>query len=179
MTNSACEEVGLAPPASYSGQVQEGRHSRESEGPILPPLPCLMSLEHVFREPRAVLAIGQRERLGSEGVLLMTTPQVGQLSWPLMGRAMVTVYTAQRNLWFFQFSRIVSEACWKEKFGFRFRDIRPLAQGFVTVGYFCAGAYARTAGFDSRIVTPWLVALDRFLPGRAFIFKRLAPSGCI
>jgi 2-polyprenyl-3-methyl-5-hydroxy-6-metoxy-1,4-benzoquinol methylase len=149
----ACEKL-LGSARVYRGQVQEAAFAANPEGQFSI-ITMFDFIEHV-REPRAVLQWA-REQLGSEGVLLLTTPQVGSLSWLLMGRQWFH-YTAREHLWFFSpesLRRLL------EEIGFRSVDIRPLAKA-VTVGYALAH-YARPSSY-SRVFTPLARALDSILP---------------
>jgi len=150
---NACEKL-LGPGRVYRGQVQEATFAANPEGQFSA-ITMFDFIEHV-REPRAVLQWA-KQRLGSEGVLLLTTPRAGSLSWRLMGRQWFH-YTSREHLWFFspESLRILLK-----EIGFRSVEIRPLAKA-VTVGYALAH-YARSSSY-SRVFTPLAGALDSILP---------------
>ena len=150
---NACEKL-LGPGRVYRGQVQEATFATNPEGQFSA-ITMFDFIEHV-REPRAVLQWA-KQRLGSEGVLLLTTPRAGSLSWRLMGRQWFH-YTSREHLWFFspESLRILLK-----EIGFRSVEIRPLAKA-VTVGYALAH-YARSSSY-SRVFTPLAGALDSILP---------------
>ncbi len=150
---NACEKL-LGPGRVYRGQVQEATFATKPEGQFSA-ITMFDFIEHV-REPRAVLQWA-KQRLGSEGVLLLTTPRAGSLSWRLMGRQWFH-YTSREHLWFFspESLRILLK-----EIGFRSVEIRPLAKA-VTVGYALAH-YARSSSY-SRVFTPLAGALDSILP---------------
>jgi 2-polyprenyl-3-methyl-5-hydroxy-6-metoxy-1,4-benzoquinol methylase len=150
---NACEKL-LGPGRVYRGQVQEATFAANPEGQFSA-ITMFDFIEHV-REPRAVLQWA-KQRLGSEGVLLLTTPRAGSLSWRLMGPQWFH-YTSREHLWFFspESLRILLK-----EIGFRSVEIRPLAKA-VTVGYALAH-YARSSSY-SRVFTPLAGALDSILP---------------
>ena len=150
---NACEKL-LGPGRVCRGQVQEATFAANPEGQFSA-ITMFDFIEHV-REPRAVLQWA-KQRLGSEGVLLLTTPRAGSLSWRLMGRQWFH-YTSREHLWFFspESLRILLK-----EIGFRSVEIRPLAKA-VTVGYALAH-YARSSSY-SRVFTPLAGALDSILP---------------
>ncbi len=150
---NACEKL-LGPGRVYRGQVQEATFATNPEGQFSA-ITMFDFIEHV-REPRTVLQWA-KQRLGSEGVLLLTTPRAGSLSWRLMGRQWFH-YTSREHLWFFspESLRILLK-----EIGFRSVEIRPLAKA-VTVGYALAH-YARSSSY-SRVFTPLAGALDSILP---------------
>jgi len=150
---NACEKL-LGPGRVYRGQVQEATFAANPEGQFSA-ITMFDFIEHV-REPRPVLQWA-KQRLGSKGVLLLTTPRAGSLSWRLMGRQWFH-YTSREHLWFFspESLRILLK-----EIGFRSVEIRPLAKA-VTVGYALAH-YARSSSY-SRVFTPLAGALDSILP---------------
>jgi 2-polyprenyl-3-methyl-5-hydroxy-6-metoxy-1,4-benzoquinol methylase/predicted RNA-binding Zn-ribbon protein involved in translation (DUF1610 family) len=150
---SACEKI-LGPGKVYRGQAEKAAFAANPEGQFSV-ITMFDFIEHV-REPRVVLEWA-RQRLDSQGVLLLTTPCAGSLSWRLMGRQWFH-YTSREHLWFFSAEslRIVLEET-----GFRSVKVRPLAKA-VTVGY-ALMHYARTNSY-SRVFTPLARALGAILP---------------
>jgi 2-polyprenyl-3-methyl-5-hydroxy-6-metoxy-1,4-benzoquinol methylase/predicted RNA-binding Zn-ribbon protein involved in translation (DUF1610 family) len=150
---TACEKL-LGPGKVYRGQAEEAAFTANPEGQFSV-ITMFDFIEHV-REPRAVLQWA-RQRLDSHGVLLLTTPCAGSLSWRLMGRQWFH-YTSREHLWFFSAEslRIVLEET-----GFRSVKVRPLAKA-VTVGY-ALMHYSRSNSY-SRVFTPLARAVGAILP---------------
>lgn len=150
--NSCASLLGLG--KVFRGQVQDANFAANPEGRFSA-ITMFDFIEHV-REPQAVLRWA-KERLSSEGVLLMTTPQAGSASWRVMGQQWFH-YTSREHLWFFSAESI---RMLLEQAGFRSVEVRPLAK-CVTVGYGLAH-YARSNSY-SRLFTPISRAFDRVLP---------------
>ncbi len=150
---SSCEKL-LGPGRVYRGQVQDATFAANPESQFSV-ITMFDFIEHV-RDPGAVLQWA-KQRLDSQGVLLMTTPRVSSLSWRLLGRQWFH-YTSREHLWFFspKSLRILLEDC-----GFRSVQSHPLAKA-VTVGYALAH-YARSNSY-SRVFTPLARALASILP---------------
>ena len=150
---TACEKL-LGPGRVYRGQAEESSFAANPGGQFSV-ITMFDFIEHV-REPRAILQWA-KQRLDSEGVLLLTTPCAGSLSWRLMGRQWFH-YTSREHLWFFSAKSL---RILLEESGFRSITVRPLAKA-VTVGYALVH-YARANSY-SRVFTPLARALDALLP---------------
>jgi len=150
---NSCEKL-LGPGRVYRGQVPEATFAANPEGQFSA-ITMFDFIEHV-RDPREVLQWAKM-RLDAQGVLLLTTPRAGSLSWRFMGRQWFH-YTSREHLWFLSPESLKSllEAC-----GFRSIEVRPLAKA-VTVGYALAH-YARSNSY-SAVFTPLARALDSILP---------------
>jgi SAM-dependent methyltransferase len=90
----ACARL-LGPERVYRGEVQSAYFAANPENRFEVITMCDL-IEHV-RDPREVLRWA-RERLMPGGVLLLTTPQVGSISWRLMGRHWF--HYVPEHLWF-------------------------------------------------------------------------------
>jgi 2-polyprenyl-3-methyl-5-hydroxy-6-metoxy-1,4-benzoquinol methylase len=150
---SACEEL-LGSGHVYRGQPQDAVFPANPDG-YFSAVTMFDFIEHV-REPRVVLRWA-RQQLELEGLLLLTTPQTGTLSWRLMGRQWFH-YTSREHLWFFSAKSI---QILLEQSGFHDVEVRALRKA-VTIGY-ALGHYAR-AGSYSRVFTPLTRLLDTILP---------------
>jgi len=150
----SCEKL-LGPGRVYRGQVQEATFAANPGGQFSA-ITMFDFIEHV-REPREVLQWAKRH-LDAQGVLLLTTPRAGSLSWRFMGRQWFH-YTSREHLWFFSPESLKSLL---EECGFRSVEVRPLAKA-VTIGYALAH-YARSNSY-SAVFTPVTRALDSILPG--------------
>ena len=117
-------------------------------------------IEHV-RDPREVLRRA-RERLMPGGVLLLTTPEVGGISWRVMGRHWF--HYVPEHLWFLNSQSI--RMLLKES-GFEDATVAPLRKT-VTVEY-ALGHYDRSNS-ESRIFSPVARLLKSLLP--AFIRRQ-------
>lgn len=150
---SLCEKL-LGQGRVFRGQVQEATFAANLEGQFSV-ITMFDFIEHV-REPRTVLQWARRH-MGPQGVLLLTTPQAGSLSWRFMGRQWFH-YTSREHLWFFSSEslKILLKEC-----GFSSVKVHPLAKA-VTVGYALAH-YARSHSY-SAVFTPLARVLDSVVP---------------
>ena len=156
--SQACIEL-LGRERVYRGEVQAAEFAANPENRF-DVITMFDFIEHV-RNPRDVLTWA-RERLNPGGVLLLTTPRVGSLSWHLMGRHWF--HYVQEHLWFLNPASI--QALLKDS-GFGAVEAHPLAKA-VTVEYALAH-YARTNSYSS-LFSPLAGGLNSFLP--AFLKQR-------
>jgi 2-polyprenyl-3-methyl-5-hydroxy-6-metoxy-1,4-benzoquinol methylase len=150
---NACLKV-LGPGRVYRGQVQDSGFAANPGGQFSA-ITMFDFIEHV-REPRAVLQWA-KQRLNSQGTLLLTTPQAGSLSWRLMGPQWFH-YTSREHLWFFSPKSI---QILLEQSGFRAIKVRALRKA-VTIGY--ALAHYSRGGSYSPVFTPLTRLLNAILP---------------
>jgi SAM-dependent methyltransferase len=154
----ACAKL-LGPDHIYRGEVQSAFFAANPENRFEVITMCDF-IEHV-RDPREVLRWA-RERLMPGGVLLLTTPEVGGISWRVMGRHWF--HYVPEHLWFLNSQSIrmlLNES------GFEDAAVAPLRKT-VTVEY--ALAYYHRSSSDSRIFSPVARLLKSLLP--AFIRRQ-------
>jgi 2-polyprenyl-3-methyl-5-hydroxy-6-metoxy-1,4-benzoquinol methylase len=137
----------------YRGQVEEARFEANPNGNF-EVITMFDFIEHV-RNPKAVLSWA-RKRLNSGGVLLLTTPKVGGISWRLMGRHWF--HYVREHLWFFNPKSI--ESLLKEC-GFDAIEVLPLRKA-IAVDYALAH-YSRSTSYN-RLFSPVARALTSALP---------------
>jgi SAM-dependent methyltransferase len=154
----ACTKL-LGPDHVYRGEVQSAFFAANPENRFEVITMCDF-IEHV-RDPREVLSWA-RERLMPGGVLLLTTPEVGGISWRLMGRHWF--HYVPEHLWFLNSQSI--RTLLSER-GFEDVAISPLGKT-VTVEY-ALGHYDRSSS-ASRIFSPIARLLKSLLP--AFIRRQ-------
>ena len=149
----ACEKV-LGSDRVYRGQAQDSTFAANPEGKFSL-ITMFDFIEHV-RDPRDVLRWA-KQKLTTDGTLMLTTPRVGSLSWRLMGQSWFH-YTSREHLWFFSPKSI--EILLRE-YGFRSVEVRPLVKA-VTIGY-ALGHYARSYSY-SGIFTPFARGMEAIIP---------------
>jgi len=150
--SQACAEL-LGRDRVYRGEVQDSSFPANPDGHFEVITMCDF-IEHV-RNPREVLTWA-RKRLSPGGVLLLTTPQAGSVSWHLMGR--IWFHYVDGHLWFFGPKSI--QALLKES-GFDVVEVHAL-QKAVTIGY-ALGHYDRSTA-QSRLFSPVARALSSVTP---------------
>ena len=139
----------------FRGQVQEASFSDNPDGRF-EVITMFDFIEHV-RNPKDVLTWA-RNRLGPGGILLLTTPKVGGLSWRLMGRHWF--HYVREHLWFFNGQSI--RALLSES-GFDTIDVHPLRKA-IALDYALAH-YLRSNSYN-RLLSPLARVLRSILPAR-------------
>jgi len=138
----------------YRGEVKDSSFAANPEGHF-EVITMFDFIEHV-RDPRAVLTWA-RKRLSPGGVLLLTTPQTGSISWHLMRRDWF--HYVDEHLWFFSPQSIRALL---DQTGFNIVGMHAL-QKAVTVGY-ALGHYERRTT-QSTLFSPAARALKSIIPG--------------
>jgi SAM-dependent methyltransferase len=139
----------------FRGQVQDAVFSANPEG-CFEVITMFDFIEHV-RDPEDVLRWARR-RLTPGGVLLLTTPRAGGLSWRLMGRHWF--HYVSEHLWFFTPASLTAVLA---RNGFGFIEAHSAAKA-IAVGY--ALAYYDRDTSRSRIFSPAAGILSTALPER-------------
>jgi len=137
----------------YRGEVRGGSFAANPEGQF-EVVTMFDFIEHV-RDPIDVLTWA-RQRLKPGGILLLTTPRVGGISWRLMGHQWF--HYVREHLWFFNPKSI--RALLLES-GFSTVDVHALRKA-VTVNYALAH-YARSTTY-SKLFSPLARSLNSVLP---------------
>jgi 2-polyprenyl-3-methyl-5-hydroxy-6-metoxy-1,4-benzoquinol methylase len=150
--SQSCAQV-LGHERVYRGQPQEASFAANPQGQF-EVITMFDFIEHV-RDPKDVLGWA-RQQLSSGGVLLLTTPRVGGMSWRLMGR--LWFHYVREHLWFFNPQSI--QALLRES-GFSNIEIHPLRKA-VAVDYALAH-YGRSTSHN-RLLSPPARALHSVLP---------------
>ncbi len=156
--SQACINL-LGPDRVYRGEVQESAFAANPECQF-EVITMFDFIEHV-RDPRDVLRWA-RQRLSTGGVLLLTTPRVGGISWRLMGHQWF--HYVREHLWFFNPESIRTLLV---ESGFNTIEVHTL-QKAVTINYALAH-YARKTTYN-RLFTPTARFLNSILPAQ---IKRL------
>jgi 2-polyprenyl-3-methyl-5-hydroxy-6-metoxy-1,4-benzoquinol methylase len=151
----ACSKL-LGSDHVYQGEVQQAKFAANREGQF-EAITMFDFIEHV-RDPGEVLEWA-RGKLVPGGILLLTTPRVGTVSWRVMGQQWFH-YTSREHLWFFSDEAI---GLLLTRAGFRSIEVRALPKA-VTVGYALAH-YARETSY-SRLFSPLARAVSPLLPKR-------------
>lgn len=144
----ACMQL-LGTDRVYCGQLEEASFPANPQGSF-DVITMFDFIEHV-RDPRRTFE-SARDRLSEGGVLLLTTPRAGSLSWRLMGRQWF--HYVQEHLWFFTAKSI---RILLKKSGFRTIEVRCLLKA-VTLGYALAYYARRTS--QNPLFTPLARLLD-------------------
>jgi 2-polyprenyl-3-methyl-5-hydroxy-6-metoxy-1,4-benzoquinol methylase len=150
----SCEKL-LGEERVYRGEIQVASFSANPEG-CFEVITMFDFIEHV-RNPRDVLRHA-RQRLNPGGVLLLTTPRVGSISWHLMGKQWF--HYVREHLWFFNSQSIRALLI---DSGFSTVEIRPLRKA-IAIDYMLA-YYSRKTTY-SRLFSPMARALNSVLPAR-------------
>jgi SAM-dependent methyltransferase len=143
------------PDRVFRGQVQEASFPANPDGRF-DIITMFDFIEHV-RDPEDLLRCA-RLRLNPGGVLLLTTPRVGSISWRLMGPHWF--HYVSEHLWFFS---PASVRALLGRDGFRSVEVQSAAKA-VAVGYALAH-YDRTTS-QSRLFSPVAHVLRSCLPER-------------
>jgi 2-polyprenyl-3-methyl-5-hydroxy-6-metoxy-1,4-benzoquinol methylase len=150
----SCEKL-LGKEHVFCGEIQHALFGANPEGRF-EVITMFDFIEHV-RNPRDILSQA-RERLNLGGVLLLTTPRVGSISWHLMGKQWF--HYVREHLWFFNPQSI--RALLIES-GFSTVEIHAL-QKAIAIDYMLA-YYGRKTTY-SRLFSPMARALNAFLPAQ-------------
>jgi SAM-dependent methyltransferase len=150
--SQSCEKL-LGNERVHRGEIQDATFRANPEGRF-EVITMFDFIEHV-RNPRDILS-GARQRLNSGGVLLLTTPQVGSISWHLMGKQWF--HYVREHLWFFnpQSIRVLLIES-----GFSTVEVHALRKA-VAIDYVLA-YYARKTTY-SKLFSPVARVLNSFLP---------------
>lgn len=137
----------------YRGEVQDASFAANPDGQF-EVITMFDFIEHV-REPRDVLR-SVRQRLSRGGILMMTTPQAGSLSWRVMGRHWF--HYVREHLWFFTPESITAVLRDSE---FDAVEVHALRKA-VTIDY--ALAHFARKNSQSNLFSPLARALYMILP---------------
>ena len=153
----SCEKL-LGKERVYCGEMEEASFEANPEGRF-EVITMFDFIEHV-RDPRDILSRA-RQRLNPGGVLLLTTPSVGSISWRLMGKQWF--HYVPEHLWFFnpQSIRTLLTEC-----GFSTVGVHSLRKA-ITIDYML-GYYARRTTY-SKVFSPMARVLNSIFPMQ---FKR-------